>query len=69
MSVLVDNRADIERRDVYKRTAISSAACQGHKDLVEFLYEKGSKVNVQDNTQRTPLSLAAESGQKAAWEY
>lgn len=45
-----------------KQTALHLAAWRGYKPVVDFLIEKGAKVDARDSRRRTPLLLAASYG-------
>lgn len=55
---LVSLGADVNEATATGWTALHAAAFVGANSLVQFLVDKGAKVNVQNGCGRTPLSLA-----------
>ena len=51
--------ATTDEIDAY--TALGWAAYHGHRDVVEFLLEKGAKIDVQNHSGYTPLMAAAQT--------
>ena len=51
--------ATTDEIDAY--TALGWAAYYGHRDVVEFLIEKGAKIDVQNHSGYTPLMAAAQT--------
>ena len=58
-SILLTHGADIE---LGASIPLMEAAQEGHRDLVEFLLERGSNVNAQTTTGDTALTYACENG-------
>lgn len=60
VSELLDSGADLNTTvgDSDKRNLLHHASQKGHSNLIEFLIEKGIKVNSLDKRGRTPLYLA-----------
>ena len=54
-----DIKAEINRADVFGRTAISYAAEAHHIEVLNFLLENGADVNILDHLGRSPTSYAA----------
>ena len=54
--------ADLETRDYYGQTALSSATLQGYPEIVEFLVDHGADLETRDNNCQTPLLIAAING-------
>jgi hypothetical protein len=42
---------------IFIRSFVQTASEKGHKDIVEYLLSKGAKVNIEDNSGRSPLHL------------
>lgn len=61
---LVDNGADVNRRNSVGRTPLMYAAMQGRVDNVKLLLEKGADVNALAPNGVTALSLAAYNGRR-----
>lgn len=60
---LCSKGVDLTLRENEGRTAFAEACLYGHKEIVEFLYEKlgNTTLNVKDNYGMTPLMLALEN--------
>ncbi|KAL7936154.1 ankyrin repeat-containing domain protein [Trichoderma chlorosporum] len=57
--LLIDVQANLEVRDREQgATPLIWAARNGYESIVHLLLQKGSDVNAEDNTKRTPLSVA-----------
>ena len=63
-AVLKDNPDLVSSKDGNGETPLHWAACEGYKDVVEFLLANRAEVNAKDNIGQTPLHAAAEKGQK-----
>lgn len=48
IGVLLKSGEDINREDLYGRTALMHAAVKGHTETVRVLLEEGAQVNVAD---------------------
>lgn len=71
LKLLVDNGADINKKDYEGQTALHRATLnpQGETlEPLEYLIEKGADINVQDINGNTPLFVAFASGNKNAVE-
>ena len=55
---------DVHSKDQYGRSAIHSAARNGHTPIVTFLLEQGVDVNVQDGEGLTALIHATNANQE-----
>ncbi|KAJ8128503.1 hypothetical protein O1611_g5132 [Lasiodiplodia mahajangana] len=53
------------KRQLISKTALHSAAAEGHEAIVELLLSKGALINALDEVKRTPLHLAAGCGHEA----
>ena len=62
MKVLLENGADVNAVDKWKRSALFPAASAGHLDAVKVLIQNGADVNAFDAEEYTALHLAAEEG-------
>jgi ankyrin repeat protein len=56
--------ADVNVRDMIRRTPLYFAAMKGHKEVAELLIANGADVNAENLTWRTPLLVAAIRGHK-----
>lgn len=56
------SKVDIDRLDLSKRSSMSYAAGQGHTKALEVLLEKGAKVDLECDGNKTPLAFAARGG-------
>ena len=65
---LLENGAEVESKDEYKRTPLWIAAAHGREAVVELLLQKGAEVESKDKWGQIPLWIAAENGQKAVVE-
>ena len=57
--MLVTLGADVNARDSYNWTALHGAAYTGADGIVQFLVEKGAKLDVKDRFGQTPFSIAS----------
>ncbi|KAE8330619.1 ankyrin repeat-containing domain protein [Aspergillus sergii] len=64
--LLLDNKADIEARDIYSGTPLCCAAKHGHASMVKILLERGANPEAKDMHGLTPLSLALANNHEAA---
>jgi ankyrin repeat protein len=59
---LVGNGASVQSKDKVRRTPLSWAGTDKHKNandkVIEFLLNKGSEINAEDSCKKTPLSWA-----------
>ena len=55
MELLLDKGANIDDKDNNGSTALTKAAFQGHKEIVELLLDKGANINEKDNYGSTAL--------------
>lgn len=63
MSLLIDNKADLEEPNDEGYTPLMEAAREGHRDVVELLLSRGANVNSRvDENLETPLTLASSGG-------
>ncbi|KAG7396013.1 hypothetical protein PHYBOEH_002885 [Phytophthora boehmeriae] len=58
----LDKNYDIESEDGHGHTALSEAACQGHKQIVRLLLERGADPNKCNDENRSPMYRAAYNG-------
>jgi uncharacterized protein len=59
VEVAVEAGADLQAANRDGQTAMHAAAFTGADSIVQFLFEKGAKVNVKDKTGETPWTMAA----------
>lgn len=59
---LLDARAEVNARDVYRQTPLHWAAIEGQANAARTLLEKGADVNAEDHEHRTALFDAASKG-------
>ena len=52
---LIGKGASIETKTQYGQTPLYLAAMQGHRDVVDFLLEKGASTNIQDTFYKAPM--------------
>jgi ankyrin repeat protein len=60
----VSNGADVNIKDVIKRTPLHYAVARGHKDIAEFLLSNGADINARDFKGQTPLDIAMNQRRK-----
>ncbi|MBI4459811.1 MAG: ankyrin repeat domain-containing protein [Acidobacteria bacterium] len=58
VKLAVELGADVNAVTEYGQTALHAAAYLGANAIIQFLVERGAKVNVLDNLDQTPLSIA-----------
>jgi ankyrin len=63
--IAVETGADVNAVDEDGLTAMHGAAANGANGVVEYLVQKGAKLDVRDRYQQTPLSIAA--GERLPW--
>ena len=59
---LIEEGADLEKRDFGGNTAIYHAARKGHADVVRLLAEAGADIDVDNRFGSTPLHVASRAG-------
>ena len=59
---LLDNKAEVNRRDRHGRTPLHYAAREGYVEKVRSLLDNKAEVNTRDRYGRTPLHYAANGG-------
>ncbi|KAH6664496.1 hypothetical protein B0J14DRAFT_523182, partial [Halenospora varia] len=62
VKLLLDQGADVNLKDNYKRTPLHQASVNGHTKVVQLLLDQGADVNSKDSDGKTPLDLASASG-------
>jgi ankyrin repeat protein len=60
--LLLKSGATVDAADSHRWTALSYAATNGHAEFVKLLLENGADVNARDQRGRSPLALAASTG-------
>jgi ankyrin repeat protein len=61
--LLGTGKADVNSKDDYGWTPLSTAGANGHESIVKLLLDIGNvEVDLKENDGRTPLSRAAENG-------
>jgi ankyrin repeat protein len=55
---LVDHGADVNTAGQYGWTALHAASYQGLNDVIEYLVDKGAKIDQKDDFGQTPLSIS-----------
>jgi ankyrin repeat protein len=58
IKLCLDKGADIHAADSNGRTAVFGAAQMGYNEVVEFLAQRGAKLDIKDSRGRTPLDAA-----------
>lgn len=58
VACLIEQGAQLNRRDVYGCTALMRAAAHGDLAIVQLLVDAGEKLNVESDNQETPLTFA-----------
>jgi len=58
VKLCLEKGADVNAKNSMGLTAIMGAANRGSDDLIEFLVQKGGKLDVKDNEGRTPYAWA-----------
>ena len=61
-SVLIENEANIDAKDMYERTPLHLSALEGKFEVVKCLIQHGASVNLKDKGNYTPLHMAAKKG-------
>ena len=62
--LLLDNKADVNAKDILGETALHYAARNGRPDLVAILLSHGAKINTRNKAGQTPFQLATEGNHK-----
>jgi ankyrin repeat protein len=57
--VLLENGAEVNRKDKDGRTAVMLASIEGHKSTIELLVEHGANLSLTENRGNTALQIAA----------
>ncbi|GAB2242780.1 hypothetical protein Droror1_Dr00019555 [Drosera rotundifolia] len=58
MKEMLESGIDVNFRDIDRRTALHVAACQGLREVVEFLVKSGAEIDSEDRWGSTPLADA-----------
>lgn len=58
VKILIDNQADLEKKDEHLRSALHSAVGLGHSEVAKLLMSAGAEVNSEDDNSNTPLLTA-----------
>jgi ankyrin repeat protein len=64
--VLLEGGVNVERTNIFLRTALHYGAFYGYLDVCRLLLDRGAKVNPLDKWKFTPLHLAARNGHLSA---
>ena len=64
----IDVGTDVNAKDTYGSTPLTSAVIGGRKEIVEILIDKGADVNGKDHIEWSPLSHAVVEGHKETVE-
>ncbi|MFP3030993.1 MAG: ankyrin repeat domain-containing protein [Wolbachia sp.] len=64
-----EEKVQVNAENEFEETPLHLAAQNGHKDVVEFLFSKGAKVDVKNKFEETPLHFAAQNGHKDVVEF
>lgn len=62
VKTLIENGADVDRVDYYKKTALMEAAGKKNLAVVTYLLSKGANFHIRDSTGYTALMYAAKAG-------
>ena len=62
VKALLEQRADVNKRDKNGSTPLNEASSKGHANIVRLLIEKGADVNAKSKVGHSPLHLAAFAG-------
>src|SRR3990167_222334 len=62
VKALLEQRADVNKRDKNGSTPLNEASSKGHANIVRLLIEKGADVNDKSKVGHSPLHLAAFAG-------
>jgi ankyrin repeat protein len=60
--ILLENKADVNRANYRKLTALHMACLNGNKPLVDLLVAKGANIEALDNSSCTPVVYAVTGG-------
>jgi ankyrin repeat protein len=66
--LLSEHKMDIDCKNYQGETPLHVAACDGHKEAVEYLLQRGAGINIQDKRGCTPLHWAAMQGHHSVVE-
>ena len=67
-NILLKKGANIEATDDFQ-TPLHIACENGHLPIVQYLIEKGAKIDVFDGFQQTPLHYASENNHNSIAQY
>ena len=62
---LIENGADIEAKDYWKKTSLHIASEYGKTDIVRYLVSKGANKNATDVICKTPSDIACDLSVKS----
>jgi ankyrin repeat protein len=60
VKLLVEHKADINRKDWFSTTALMYAASNGDLNIIKYLLDNGADINAKDEQGNTVLSAAKE---------
>ena len=66
---LLQNRANIEAKNIQGQTPLHVAVAWGQTDMAKFLIQNGAQINVQDNFGHTALHVAVFQSDHEAVKY
>lgn len=62
VSILLENDAYVNARDINGNTALMRASYKGHKQIVSMLLDNGADMNMKNHKNRTALMIAKTKG-------
>lgn len=69
LDYLIEARANLDQKDVDKRTALTLAVLLGDLETVQILVQAGANIKARDRFHKTPLLYAVKAGRRDIVDY
>ncbi|CAG2218602.1 unnamed protein product [Mytilus edulis] len=66
---ILHKNADINSKDLFGGTPLHEACFKGDNEIIKILLKKGAKINITDNSGKSSVAIAKESGFRSIVEF